>query len=196
MIKNKKATSVIEAMIVMMIVTLWIVWMYKIYFSWQDLSVSTKYRIEAIEIAREWIEAVKNIRDTNWLLFWADYENCWNTLNYDAACVWNTNWPQIKTESYVVYQNSETKWELFQKTTTATGFSSLYRDNFIINKDDNWFYTQTWWTAFKPLFTREIKFTTSNSGELNYHSIVRWIDPASTKYHEINLWAVLKNRIK
>lgn len=51
------------------------------------LADSTGKRIEAIQIARDGLEAFTNIRDTNWIKFAADYENCWNTLNYDSNCV-------------------------------------------------------------------------------------------------------------
>ena len=53
----------------------------------QKLANSTEQRIEAIQIARDGIEAFINIRDTNWVLFAADYENCWNALNYDDTCI-------------------------------------------------------------------------------------------------------------
>jgi len=85
--KTKKATSILEAMIVLLIIIVWVTWLYDIFNASQKLSNTTKNRIEAIEIAREWIEAMKNIRDTNWLMFGWDKTNCYNTLNYDSGCV-------------------------------------------------------------------------------------------------------------
>jgi hypothetical protein len=61
--------------------------MYDVFSSSQKLSSATKYRIEAISIAREGIEAVTNIRDTNAILFASDLDNCWNVLNYDNRCI-------------------------------------------------------------------------------------------------------------
>jgi hypothetical protein len=61
--------------------------MYDIFSSSQKLSESTSHRIEAIQIAREGIEAVMNIRDTNALLFQADLENCWNVSGYNGNCI-------------------------------------------------------------------------------------------------------------
>lgn len=37
-------------------------------------------KLVAIELAMEGLDAVKNIRDTNYLLFASDTENCWNRL--------------------------------------------------------------------------------------------------------------------
>lgn len=49
----------------------------------------TEARIRAINIAREGIEGMINIRNTNWLRFSSNYTNCWNTPNYDLYCVNN-----------------------------------------------------------------------------------------------------------
>ena len=53
----------------------------------QKFSNATGNRIEAIQIARDGLEAMTNIRDTNWILYGADPENCWNTMNYSGSCV-------------------------------------------------------------------------------------------------------------
>ncbi len=51
------------------------------------LSDLTAQRLQAIQIAREGVEAVENIRNTNWILYAADYKNCWNTLDYNNSCI-------------------------------------------------------------------------------------------------------------
>jgi len=53
----------------------------------QKLANSTALRIEAIQIARDGLESFTNIRNTNWVRFAADYENCWNVLHYDINCI-------------------------------------------------------------------------------------------------------------
>jgi type II secretory pathway pseudopilin PulG len=40
----------------------------------------------ALNLAAEGIEAVRNIRDTNWLKFGFDKENCWNMMPGKIAC--------------------------------------------------------------------------------------------------------------
>ncbi len=91
MLKNKNWTTIVEAMVVMLIVVIWIIWMYNIYSKSQNLSNTTQNRLIAIDIAREWIEAMTNIRDTNWMLFASNTDNCWNVLNYDSNCITTTN---------------------------------------------------------------------------------------------------------
>jgi hypothetical protein len=51
------------------------------------MSNNLDMKIQAIQIAREGIEAMTNIRDTNWKMLSTDNKNCWNTLNYDTNCV-------------------------------------------------------------------------------------------------------------
>lgn len=86
MIYSKKWTSIIETIIVMLIVVIWVVWMYRIFVNSQRVSDSSSYRVQAISMAREWIEAYTNIRDTNWLIYWANIESCWNTPNWSFIC--------------------------------------------------------------------------------------------------------------
>ncbi len=82
-----KATSVIEAMIVLLIVVTGVTGVYTLLNSSQKLAISTGNRIEAIQIARDGIEAFTNIRDTNWIRYSADYKNCWNVMNYNPSCI-------------------------------------------------------------------------------------------------------------
>lgn len=50
----------------------------------------TENNIKAINIAREGIEGMINIRDTNWLRFSSDKANCWRVDAYVATCIGNT----------------------------------------------------------------------------------------------------------
>jgi hypothetical protein len=61
--------------------------MYQIFTNSSHLSNSTTNKIQAIQIAKQGIEAVTNIRDTNWLRFSSDYPNCWNAYNYNNNCI-------------------------------------------------------------------------------------------------------------
>jgi len=166
--------------------------MYQIYFSWQKLSESVKYKIEAIEIAKEWIEVIKNIRDTNFLLFSADTTNCWNSFNYSTWCIW---WSvptiyNIQTWSYIIYQKNN-KW-FIEKKSDVTDFNSS-KTIFRVQKDNRWLYTQSWWTNFTPIYTREIKIKTSNTWSLDYDSIVKRIDHTNNKEQKIILNSKITN---
>ena len=178
--KTKKATSIVEAMIVMLIIVVWVTGLYNIFINSQKLSNTTKNRIEAIEIAREGIEAMRNIRDTNWLMFGWDKINCWNTFNYDSQCVWNIWWDRISEKSYKIYQDTDFKWELKEITS-----------DFKVYKND-WFYTQTW-TTNPTKFTREIKIENLTSTWMIVKSIVKWVDNSKKWAHKVELENLLTN---
>lgn len=61
-------------------------------------SRDTEARIKAIALAREGVEAMYNIRNTNWLRFSSDRKNCWNTLNYNSTCIGGINTTNTITE--------------------------------------------------------------------------------------------------
>ncbi len=200
-LKNK-ATSIVEAMIVMLIIVTWVTWMYQLLSESNKLTVSVKNKIQAVQIARQWIEWFTNIRDTNWLLFSSDYANCWNTYNYDSDCIWdNTTTNDIKsTDTYKIYLNNEDRWVLKEDTWVSTfNYSDTdYRNFFKVSLNTNWIFTQTWWIDTKPLYTREIKIEypntwSSNDSNIKITSIVQWADSSSTVPHKLEIEQTLTN---
>ncbi|MBI5421631.1 hypothetical protein HZA44_00660 [Candidatus Peregrinibacteria bacterium] len=69
---------------------------------------ASKNRIIAISIAREGLEAIRNIRDTNWLKFNSTKRECWNHMPVAGmdTCV-NANSP-IPPGEYIVYKQTLT----------------------------------------------------------------------------------------
>lgn len=219
--KNKFALSITEAMVVLLIVTMWLVWVYGILTRSFKVTSNLWNKITAIQIAREWIEAVQNMRDTNWLLFPLDKENCWITENYNPDCFWdetNNKWSipyyvMQDSKSYKVYKWKNWRWYLEKPENEINWWyiNSDYRDFFVVNVDDNWLFTQSWGTSFSPTFTRQIILTHTNwnpndSSESNvdenwyYHvkwlnikSIVRWQDNSSNTPSEVVLETTLTN---
>lgn len=197
MILSKKWTSIVEALIVMLIVVTWVVWMYNIYANSIKVSDSSSNRVKAISIAREWIEAMINIRDTNWLLFSANNTNCWNTLNYDSSCV--TSDIDISSWSYIIYKNSNDRWYLSWITLNWNYSTWTYKNDFRVNLWNDWFYTQSGGINFLPWFTREIKISyltweVSPYQKMNIESIVKWSDNSTSSWNfEVKLKTVLTN---
>lgn len=202
--KETKATSIIEAMVVMLIVVTSTVGIYQVYINSQKLQISTGNRITAIQIAREWIEIIHNIRDTNAMLFSADLSNCWNILNYNWTCIGSTTTTyDIKNNtSYIAYKDGDNKWKLTEKPTWSYT-NATYRDDFRIKKDTQWFFSQSGWTDFMPVYTRELSISyidtnwawwaTSDDEKMNISSIVRWADSSKTWFYEIKLNTILSN---
>ena len=203
---NNRATSLVEVLVSMVILVLWITWTYNIYFRTMHLSESSKNRLTAIEMAREWIEAVTNIRDTNWLNYWADYKNCWNVLNYNILCVndlssWKDDY-DILAWSYILDRNDDKKWILTTKN-TWNYTDTNYRTRFEVKLDTNWFYTQSGWTNINwPLFTREIVISyedtnwwliNSNDEKMKIRSLVQWIDSSTINVQRVEFETILSN---
>ncbi len=195
MISSKTASTLIETLIAMVIIVVWITWVYKIYFESQKLSVTTNNRIKAIAIAREWIETTQNIRDTNWLIYWADLKNCWNSFNYDFLCIWDNVWVhKIWTWNYIVYKDTDNRWKLYDKWVSWTYKDTLYRQAYEVKLDSDWLFTQSWWIqTIKPLFTRQINISYPENEKMLVKSIVSWSDSSSPNFHSITLENILTN---
>lgn len=203
---NKKATSIAEAMVLMMIIVTWVTWMYKIYNSSLNLERWTNNKVVATNIAREWIEAVTNIRNTNWIIYWSDTKNCWNTFNYNNNCIWDTwLWTDISAWSYTISKNSNDRWYLTSEATWNYN-NATYRNTFRVWLDSNWFYTQSWIvTNITPLFTREIiisypedttvpaNWIDSNDEKMQVRSLVQWQDNTSNTTRKVELIQTLTN---
>lgn len=189
---TQRASGIIEAMVVLLLLTVWITWVYSILSSSQKLSNSTALRIEAIQIARDGLEAMTNIRNTNWIEFWGDVRNCWNTWNYDEnsppwiSCIWDDAWSSSRIshsdlESLIISRDTLTwKFMIDRKDRLSGDFTnSTYRENFWVLIDQKGFYTQTWsltppeWSSYNSLwriFTREIRIDYLNANNISQGS--------------------------
>lgn len=192
--------------------------MFQVFTQSQKLSNSTANKIQAIQIAREGIEAVKNIRDTNWILFWSDTKSCWNTFNYNNTCVWDPahlfriswwNGPAAPNKKwYTISTNSDNRWELSPIIDNESNFTysnSSFRSNFKVWYDTDWSYTQSSIVSeTTPLFTRLIKFNyldtdwdtfwdSRDDEKLRVRSIVEWSDNSSSNPHKVEFTTVLTN---
>jgi len=83
----------------------------------------------AINLALEGLDALKNIRDTNYLRFPLDADTCWNTYGgTTASCADGTVFNEGFTYYFVRDFNGTTAldWILVQVTSGANGFLTLY----------------------------------------------------------------------
>jgi hypothetical protein len=203
--KSSLGTSIAEALVVTVIITMWLTGMYTLFINSQKAAINTGNRIQAVQMAREWLEAMINIRDTNALLFGSDMKNCWNTLNYDKTCIGNvSNSTDIShLGEYTVYKDSDTRWKLKPNLGLAGGYiytNPNYKNAFKIQLDSDGLYTQSGGITMKPLFTREIKTTYTwpagvpvDNDSIIVDSIVQWGDNSSTSAFKVQLQTVLTN---
>jgi hypothetical protein len=169
----------------------------------------SEQKLMAISMAKEWIEAVTNIRDTNWKVLPWDYKNCWNVLNYDIDCFNSNNSTVYDIKhwlSFIVDKDiTDYRWKLTNFATWNYS-SQIYRDNFQVWLSWDWFYTQSWSSTntLKPIFTREIQinyledwllggFTNSEEQKMQVKSIVQWSDSSSTKVRKVEMETILTN---
>lgn len=192
-----KGTSIIESIVVMLIVVTWVVGMYTLYINSQKIAQNTNYRVAAIAMAREWIEAVTNIRDTNWYLFPANTDSCWMTHDYNGACLSGVG-TFIPAWSYTLFLNSDNRWTLSWSTTWSFS-DAAYRTRFEVKQDPTtWLYTQSGWVSSLPLFTREIKISYpswwAQPQAVKVESIVQWIDSSKSNGNfRVDLETLLTN---
>ena len=202
----KKASSIIEAMVIMLIVSLGTVGVYKVYTNSMKLSQSVELKIQAISIAKEALEAVTNIRDTNWLLYSNNTSNCWNTLNYDSLCLTGAGAKIGHSGSYILTADLENRWLL---TPPSSSFALAeysdpdYRNFFQIKRDIKGFYTHSGATQKSDVFTREIKTkyidtngdsnTDESDEKLEISVHVYWRDVANNRARSLVLKTILSN---
>lgn len=208
---NKKATSIVEAMVVLLIVMIAVTWAYDMYSKSVRVTDSSGFRLQAISMAKEWIEAMTNIRDTNWMVLPWDYPNCWNTFDYDPRCLNedSSTYDIPHNRSFIIYKDIDYRWKLndIWNIWSVWEYSSWwYRTTFEVGTDSDWFYTQSWIVnQLKPIFTREIQITylddsiapleanLSDEQKMQVTSLVQWKDPSSENVKKVELTTILTN---
>lgn len=205
---DKRGSTMIELIAMMAIMALGISSMLGVIGSWVDFAKNTEDNIKAINLAREGIEGVTNLRDTNWLRFSSDKNNCWKTVNYNGNCIGNSAFSNtILSGSYLLYS---TNWAWFlsgmsTSTTLASDWSNWasYKIDYHSWLDVWGFFSQTWsipidicssslQTNCLTIFTREIQIIvpSTDTWTLNVSSVVRWWGKS---HHEVRLDTTITN---
>ena len=130
-IKNRRGETIIETLIALSIIAVVVTLSSTaIINAMKGLRVS-KERVIAVNLAREGIEAMRNIRDTNWLKFSEKRRVCWNNqpgLGCTDATNSGTSDNAIPAGKYIVYLNQsgdENQWKLRQ----TKSFNDLSANN-------------------------------------------------------------------
>lgn len=106
--KNIKGETIIETIIALSVLAIGVTLSSTIMASSLRNINTSKNRVIAVNIAREGIEAVRNIRDTNWLKFSGNARGCWNQIpqildGVTCAETCNGSTP-ITPGGYIVYK--------------------------------------------------------------------------------------------
>jgi type II secretory pathway pseudopilin PulG len=172
---GKQWISLIEIMAMIAVIWLAIAAMFSTVVGGIYFAKDSENRIKAINLAREGIEWVTNLRNTNWLRFSSDQTNCWKTKDYNGSCIWNpgaltTPGLSIATgvpvEKYILI-NTNGAWYI--STATPTTGSGLWVDS-------DWYYVATGTTVpGEAICTIDIA-TNCRSPFTRELSILKWSD--------------------
>lgn len=182
---DKRGSSLIEIMAMMAVLWIAVAAMFSTVIWGIYFAKDSETKIKAINLAREWIEGITNLRNTNWLRFSSDQINCWRIEWYQSNCIWNSSfalnnsvWTGWTATSYVL-ENKNGAWYL----TGTTSGSWLWVDN-------NGFYYSSGITAWdircnfdittncRSPFTRIIRIFIPawSTGSMSITSRVDWFE--------------------
>lgn len=130
-----------------------------------DANKEAEERLIAYNLAREGVEAIRNLRDTNWLRFSGDRTNCWDVMPDTTSSLNCTTATKIGSgtgEDYLVYP----------ELSDATEFFSWNLYSIDPSADDTTVWQLTVGTASTPIFSTEPDCWTSTCPETPYHRYV------------------------
>lgn len=155
---NKKAFTLVEILIVVMILWIWLMWVFTMIWKTYDFLQSTKTKLVAINYARWWVEQVFNIRNSNRQRRWWKRDACWlkvDPLNDNAqdGCgndAWFASW------SYIIQKKQTSTWnqEYFALSwlEVPLQISGQLLDTdrkYLLVQDENGFVQTTTWNLTK-----------------------------------------------
>ena len=87
----KKAFTLIEMIVTIVIIWIWLIWVISILIHSYKFLFNVSTRVTAINLAREGMEWVFSIRNTNWIRWWWKKDKCWLKINplsdwWDGKC--------------------------------------------------------------------------------------------------------------
>jgi type II secretory pathway pseudopilin PulG len=158
----------------------------------------------ALNLAEEGLEAVRSVRDTNWLKYGFDKESCWNLLP-GKTCVANPPATDRISGNYAVELDNNYIWQLHPKTQILDleNATPLLNDAYklkVVNRDGAFFYTPNENSTYSEVtanpqtgrFYRMVQVNNSTDpGSMDVKSTVQWI--AQGKAHTIFLDTKLTN---
>lgn len=151
-----KAFTLIEMMIVVVIIWIWLLGVIStLSYSYKFL-FNTKNKINAINIARAWVEQVFSIRNTNWQRWWGKKDQCW--LKVDplvdegtSGCendTWFGTWNYVLSLTW----NEQKYFTLIKQNTNLLTWGKIQNDdwNFLLCKNPDWILTNCNGATSKP----------------------------------------------
>ena len=195
--KNNAWFSIIEILIWIFIFSLWLTWAYLLLLSTSSMNAYSKNSIIASNLAREWIEIVKNVRDNNYKTL-----HNWNKFPWTDNNLTFLTWVYYKVEND--FNSDSTDWAIISKIQDFSEWKSQINEvswkmsnyRLYLTPDNTYTYSSNWNT--KTYFYRYVKFddVTYDSGwvmvtqswALKLKSKVIWYN---YWYHEVSLDTII-----
>jgi type II secretory pathway pseudopilin PulG len=130
--RNNKGETLAETIIALSILAVGITSSSAIMVNSTRNLTNAKNRVVAVNIAREGIEAMRNIRDTNWLFYSDRRRQCWNHDPSVGTCDPADPSHIIEPGHYVIYKRNDESWRLVPAdsnwSTDTDGDTNPYND--------------------------------------------------------------------
>lgn len=143
---NKKAFTVIEMMIVVIILWVWLIGVFAITSNSYKFLSDVKSKLVAINLARWGMESVFNIRNTNWQRWWWKKDKCWLKINplvddWNNGCesdAWFWSWSYTleltwTSQKYSILKKQSTPLNLIWKIEDTDWNYLVCKQNWIIS---------------------------------------------------------------
>jgi Tfp pilus assembly protein PilV len=196
-IRNQRAETLAEVLIALIVISTGATAALAMVNQSIRANASNEERIVAYNIAREGVEAVRNIRDTNWFRFPGNRTDCWDvTLDTtdSTKCTSAAGATKIADGDYVIYAEVDDTTELFTwnlSPVTATTDTSVYQ----ISLNGKTYYSHdpsgSLGYSQDTGFDRVITIQDKTSDDFKVTATVTWSDYGQD--HEISFWDELTN---
>lgn len=153
---KKSGESLIEVLVSIIILVLFMTSIFTMVNRSIVLNENIRSRVIALNLAREGIEGVRNIRDTNWLRFSGDRRNKWLCLT--ASCDESEPTDLISDGSYHLdFSSGDGVYEL-----VSSSYSDLFYSDYQLYRDGEDLYSHDS-TGTSSKFYRQIKLSLTSS---------------------------------
>ena len=143
--KRKKGETILEVMIATVILVVVLVATFMVLNQSVAINADLKNRVIALNIAREGMEGVRNVRDTNWIRYAGDRRNKWlcqdstgqncQTFFTNGFYILNTNSSTAPSRYFLTKIQNATKIDISDGISAEEQQGSLYDHGVVINHD-------------------------------------------------------------
>jgi hypothetical protein len=207
-LKSRRGETVVEVLIAVMLLVVGALSAVRLLALVGINNQLTKERVVATNLAREGLEAVRNIRDTNWLRFAGERRRCWNNADFSSPIECQdvnsdgvADEPITHAENYIAkFNTTNYRWELIS-TSDRLDFSDKTIDavdeEHRLKEDANGLYNHAAGTDtiyFREIYTEYLDPDQSlalgeSANVLRITSKVEWVDRG--KFSNVTLTTIL-----